>query len=314
VCLFFSLLWLFVNPPFQFSCKSRLANLGHEIEDIDFVGGNISGLLRAQSVYRLTPRGGFDFKALIKSQNILFEAFREIRPRLEEIVTNRKVQRLKHERRMLLESLYTTYQRTFVEPDSWQYHPPLTFVMSIAEFSGFLNAKYDTRGDVNSSFAMTVFPSSVINWIQAQGERIAPHVKLSSSESLPEEAFFKMPCLDLATSIMICDNCKDRSTRGLALVGSENILRHICLEANPHCSPCQAIRLDEGACAAAASLVSCLGLDPKTTTFKEMDERDARFFCGNCMSETSRGITGLKVYTWMECVRILSHHPRFRWY
>ena len=192
-----------------------------------------------------------------------------------------------------------------MEPDSWQYHPPLTFVTSIAEFSDFLNAKYDTRGDVNPSFAMTVFPSSVITWIQEQGERIAAHVKLSSSEPLAEEAFFKMPRLDLATSIMICDNCKDRSTRGLALVGSENILRHICLEASPYCRPCQAIRLDEGACAAAASLVSCLGLDPKTTTFKEMDERDARFFCGNCMSETSRGITGLKVYTWMECVRFL---------
>ena len=193
-----------------------------------------------------------------------------------------------------------------VEPDSWQYHPPLTFVTTIAEFAGFLNAKYDTRGDIDSIFAMTVFPSSVIAWIQAQGLRIAAHVKLSSSESLVEEAFFKMPRLDLATSIMICDDCKYRSTRGLVLVGSENILRHICLEANPFCNPCQAIRIDEGACAAAASLVNCLGLDPKTTTFKEMNERDARFFCGNCTSETSRGITGLKVYTWMECVWILS--------
>ena len=207
---------------------------------------------------------------------------------------------------MLLESLYTTYQRTLVDPDSWQYHPPLTFVTTIAEFADFLNAKYDTRGDVNSVLAMNVFPSSVLTWIQAQGERIAAHVKLSSSESLAEEAFFKMPRLDLATSIMICDDCKYRNTRGLALVGSENILRHICLEANPYCSPCQAIRLDEGACAAAVSLVSCVGLDPKTTTFKEMDERDARFFCGNCMSERSPNFMGLKVYTWMECVRILS--------
>ena len=201
-----------------------------------------------------------------------------------------------------------------MEPDSWQYHPPLIFVTTITEFAEFLNAKYDTRGEVNSTFAMSVFPSSVITWIQAQGERIAAHVKLSSSESLVEEAFFKMPRLDLATSIMICDDCKDRSTRGLALVGSENILRHICLEVNHYYKPCQAIRLDEGACAAAASLVSCLGLDPKTTTFKEMDERDARFLCGNCVSETSRGITGMKVYTWMECVRILSSSAQFRWY
>ena len=221
-------------------------------------------------------------------------------------MTKRKIERLKYERRMLLENLYTTYQKTLVAPDSWQYHPPLTFATTIAEFADFLNAKYDTRGDVDSMYAMTIFPSSVTTWIQAQGERIAALVKPSSTESLDEEAFFKMQHLDLATSIMRCDDCKDRSTRGLALVGLENILRHICLEANPYCNPCQAIRLDEGACAAATSLVSCLGLDPKTTTYKEMDERDARFLCGNCMSETSRGISGLKVYTWMECVRILS--------
>ena len=240
-----------------------------------------------------------------------FAAFREIRPRLEGIVTKRKIERLKYERRLLLERLYTTYQKTLVEPDSWQYHPPLSFVITIAEFANFLHAKYDTRGDVNSIYAMTVFPSSVITWIQTQGLKIAAHyAKPLSSESQAETAFFKMPRLDLATSIMRCDDCKDRSIRGLALVGSENILRHICLEANSYCNPCQAIRFDEGACAAASSLVSCLGLDSKTTTFKEMDERDARFLCGNCMPETSRGITGLKVYTWMECVRILFPSPQ----
>ena len=237
-----------------------------------------------------------------------FEAFREIRPSLEEIVTNRKIERLKHERRVLLESLYTTYQKTLVAPDSWQYHPPLSFATTIAEFASFLNARYDTRGDLDPIYAMTVFPSSIITWTQAHRERIAALVKPSSTEALAEEAFeSKMQRLELATSVMRCDDCKDRSTRGLALVGWENISRHICSEAQPHYyKPCQAIRLDEGACAAATSLVKCLGLDPKTTTFKEMDERDARFFCGNCMSETSRGITGLCVYTWVECVRILS--------
>ena len=197
-------------------------------------------------------------------------------------------------------------------PDSWQYHPPLTFVTTIAGFADFLNAKYDTRGDVDSDYAMKVFPSSVMTWTQAQRERIATLVKPSSAESLVEEAFeLKMQRLELATSVVVCNDCKNRSIRGLALVGSENIFRHICLEANPY-NPCQAIHLDPnaGACAAATSLVSCLGLDPKTTTFKEMDERDARFLCGNCMSETSRGIRGLKVYTWKECVRILSPSPQ----
>ena len=225
------------------------------------------------------------------------------------MVTNRKTERLKHERRKLIEILYTTYQRTFVEPDSWQYHPPLTFVTTIAGFADFLNAKYDTRGDVDSTYAMTVFPSAVTTWTQAQRERIVALVKPSSAESLDKTFESKMQRLDLATSVMRCDDCKNRSTRGLALVGLENIFRHICLEATPY-NPCQAICLDEGACAAATSLVSCLGLDPKTTTFKEMDERDARFLCGNCMSETSRGITGLRVYTWMECVRILSPSPQ----
>jgi hypothetical protein len=296
---------------FQISCETRLANLGHEIQDINYVEYSISSLLRAQSVYRLTPRSEFDFKALItRISHILFEAFREIRPSLEAIVTKRKIERLKHERRVLLESLYTTYQKALVAPDYWQYHPPLTFVTTIPDFADFLNSKYDTRGDVDSIYAMVVFPSSVTTWTEAQSERIAALVTALSAESLDKEALeIKMQRLELATSIMICDDCKYRSTRGLVLVGWENIFRHICLEANPYYNPCQEICLDEGACAAAASLVGCLGLDPKTTTFKEMDERDARFLCGNCMSETSRGITGLKVYTWMECVRILSPPP-----
>jgi hypothetical protein len=238
--------------------------------------------------------------------NTFLEAFREIRPRLEEIVTKRKVQRLKQERQTLLENLYATYQKTSVKPDSWQYHPPSPFVTTITGFADFFNAKYDTRGDVDPEYAMTVFPSSVITWTQEQRVRIAALVKPSSPESPDEEVFeSKMQRLELATSVMRCDDCKLRSIRGLALVGWENIFRHICTEARPYFDPCRAIRLDEGACAAAASLVGCLGLDPQTATIKDMDERDARFLCGNCMSETSRGITGLKVYKWTECVRIL---------
>ena len=198
-----------------------------------------------------------------------------------------------------------------MEPDSWQYHPPSSFVTTLAGFADFLNAKYDTRGDVDPEYANTVFFASIITWTQEQRERIAALVKPSSPESPDEETLeSKMERLELATSIMRCDDCKFRSTRGFALVGWENIFRHICLEAMSSFDPCQAIRLDEGACAAAASLVGCLGLNPKTTTIKDMDERDGRFLCGNCMSETSRGITGLKVYTWKECVRILSPSPK----
>ena len=155
---------------------------------------------------------------------------------------------------------------------------------------------------------MSIFPNSVITWTETQKERIAALVKPTSTESPNDESFeSQMQRLELATSIMTCDDCKYKGTRGLTLVGWENIFRHICLEASPYYSPCQAIHLDESACAAATSLVSCLGLDPKTATIKDMDERDARFLCGNCTSETtSRGITGLNVYTWMECVRILS--------
>ncbi|KAF8798197.1 hypothetical protein BYT27DRAFT_7124510 [Phlegmacium glaucopus] len=254
-------------------CKVRLANLGHDTQDIRYVEYGISTILRSQSVYKLTPR-----------------AFREIRPRLEDIVTKRKIQRLKQERRKLLESLYMSYQKT-LEPDSWQYHPPLTFVTAIAEFAGFLNAKYDTRGDVDLEYAMTIFPDSVTTWTEAHRERIAALLMPSSTESSDREAFeSKLQRLELATSIMRCNDCKLKSTRGLALVGWENIFRHI------------SIHLDESACSAAASLVSCLGLDPKTATIKDMDERDARFLCGNCLPETSRGITGLKVYTWRECL------------
>ena len=57
---------------FKISCKTRLANLGHETQDIGYVEYSISSLLRAQCVYRLTPRGEFDYKALIKRTSLFF--------------------------------------------------------------------------------------------------------------------------------------------------------------------------------------------------------------------------------------------------
>ena len=180
--------------------------------------------------------------------------------------------------------------------------------MTIPGFAEFLYAKYDTRGDVAPSYALTIFPHSVATWTREQKERITALLKPSSTQSPDEETFeSRVRRLELATSIMKCNDCNFKCTRGLALVGWENIFRHLCLEPSPHCNPCQTIELDESACAAAASLVRCLGLDPKVATIKDMDERDARLLCGNCMPETSRGVTGLKVYTWRECVRTHSH-------
>src|SRR5271168_2725009 len=46
---------------FQISCKGRLANLGYETQDIRYVEYAISSELRVQRVYKLTPRGDFDF-------------------------------------------------------------------------------------------------------------------------------------------------------------------------------------------------------------------------------------------------------------
>ncbi|KAJ3507272.1 hypothetical protein NLJ89_g6396 [Agrocybe chaxingu] len=207
--------------------------------------------------------------------NLTRKAFRELRPQVEQIVRTRKENRLKVERQQLIQGIYKDYLKS-QNPDSWQYLPQEHLVRDIDGFSDFLNAPFDKRGDLSPGFAASLFPDFISYWTKTQQEETVDLLPRVGDEE------------DLMAKL-----------RGLS---SSHPSSPATTASTRHTSPCGSYTLDEDAVAAATALVSCVGLDPSTTTIKQMDERDDRFMCGNCMSETSRGVTGLRVYTWRECI------------
>ncbi|KDR73534.1 hypothetical protein GALMADRAFT_142017 [Galerina marginata CBS 339.88] len=262
-------------------CKTRLHNLGHETQDINYVQYSISHALRQDSVYKLTSR-----------------AFRTIRPKLESLVTTRKVTRIKNERQQLLENIYRDYQKT-VDPDCWQYLPPARLVNTIEGFSEFINAPYTERGSMDPGHAVSLFPDFVSAWTKKQQVKT---LELFPTESPEEDFETRLAKLELVTSVVTCGDCKLKVQEGRVLLGWKHICRHRRTLIAGYLEPCSKYEINANAKAAAASLVSCVGLDPATTTIQDMDVRNDRFLCGNCMSETSHGISGLKAYTWHECL------------
>jgi len=212
-------------------------------------------------------------------------------------VVNRKVARLKVERQKLLESIYCDYLKS-LDPNKWQYLPPPQLVIGIEGFSEFLSAPYDKRGHMTPSYAVSLFPEFIEDWTRKQQEAIIslfpPAVDLERQAKLEK--------LELATSVFTCVDCRYKIRNGRVLLGWKNICLHRRSIAGSNINRCGAQELNEVASAAAASLVCCVGLDPATTTIEQMDKRNDRFLCGNCTSEPSRGVIGLKVYNWVECV------------
>ncbi|KAF8964009.1 hypothetical protein BDZ97DRAFT_1758129 [Flammula alnicola] len=230
--------------------------IAHEVPQLAELYEEYREALRARMVevneeyaYKLTPR-----------------AFRKLRPKLEAIVTKRKVERLKIERNGLIEGF-----------------------MTIEGFQEFLNAKFDARGDLETEYAVSLFPPFISGWTKEKQEYILSLFPASQ----PEQDFeTKLKKLDLAVSVFTCLDCKIKARAGRALVGWDNICRHMRSRVACHEYPCSKYEINGSASAAAACLVSCVGLDPATATIADMDEHDRRFLCGNC----------LKTYTWVECI------------
>ncbi|KAF5331110.1 hypothetical protein D9619_005952 [Psilocybe cf. subviscida] len=280
-------------------CKKRLQNQGHETVDLDTVQYSIMHLIRQEHVYKLTPR-----------------AFRNIRPMLETIVINRKVERLKTERRELIEQIYTDFQKQ-MKPPAWQFLPPACLAKDAEGFQDFLNAEFTVRGELEIKEAMSIFPAFVDSWTKTQKELIVgllpdtnpntnPDADSDAEADVPEaqiQSFEdKLKRLELAQTVIVCSDCRFKAQQGRALVGWDAVCRHMRTLVGGNMHPCAAYELEPHATATAVALVTCVGLDPATTTGEEMTRRDDRFMCGNCHLSTSRGVTGLNVYTWLECI------------
>lgn len=213
---------------------------------------------------------------------------------------NRKETRIKGARQSLLEGIYRDFLKT-LPPDTWQYLPQARYANEVDAFKEFLNAPCDKRGDLIPGQAVTFFPEYISKWTRKQlEETIEVFPKL---EGVEESFETKVQRLELVTSVITCSDCKYKCHLGHALIGWKNICRHRRSTIPGYVVPCATYEIYDNCVAAAASLVTCVGLDPSTTTVSDMDARNDRFICGNCLPDYYRGLRCQKVYTWLECVR-----------
>ncbi|PPQ75374.1 hypothetical protein CVT24_013157 [Panaeolus cyanescens] len=262
------------------TCKKRLKNLGHAEQDINYVQYTISQTLRTHFIMKMNPR-----------------AFRKLRPIFEHNVANRKVARLKMERREHLQSIYTNYVKTLA-PTEWQSLPPKETIQDIEGFHEFLDAEYNERGHVTTEYAVSLFPSFIEGW----RKRVRDAITSLESSSDKESTTLRCRDLDLATSILKCEGCRLIHRCGKAIFGWEDVFLHKSTLFAGYSRYCDDLEWSNVGEAAVVALLRCLGLDEKTTTIKELDQRDDRFICGNCMPRNSGNVNGLRVYSWRECV------------
>jgi hypothetical protein len=256
--------------------------------------------IRQEGVQCLTPKSKFFLSRNVNIHSDFCLAFRNIRPKIEGLVKSRKETRIKGERQSLLEGIYRDYLKT-LRPEKWQYLPQARCVKDIDAFKEFLNAPCQKRGDLIPGQAVEFFPEFHKQWTRKQRE--ATVTFFPTLVGVEESFEAKVQRLELVTTVVTCSDCKYKCHSGHALIGWKNICRHRRSIVPGYVDPCATYAGLDNATAAAASIVSCVGLDPSTTTVSDMNARNDRFMCGNCMPSPYRGLRCLKVYTWLECVR-----------
>lgn len=230
-------------------------------------------------------------------------AFRLKRMAFEHPVIKRREDRLRQERKTLARKIYQAYQKS-LPPNNWQYMPPSELVDELPALNAFFNLPLTDRGDLSPGELVPHFPRFVADWTTNMQNAVV--ATLPSSGSSQETFESKLDKLELATSVFTCRDCDDRSHHGWVRVGWRDICRHACYKPFTWGLPCTTLEHNDDLSMTALNIVYQLGLDPSTTTWRDMDALDARFICGNCPTETQNRVTGLKVYTWKECVRYLS--------
>lgn len=109
-----------------------------------------------------------------------------------------------------------------------------------------------------------------------------------------------------ATSIFMCWGCGDRNPEAIqCLIGWETAKTHVGC---PHLefSPSRRLSFSNEGAQAVTSLTRLLGLDSSVASTANLDQLNARFVCGKCLTTSSRG-QGYKALTWRECVRCLNY-------
>jgi hypothetical protein len=233
--------------------------------------------------------------------------WRDILPRLEDVVNRRKRARLERERNELLGTraqiislAYDGYKKT-LSPRSWAHVPAFQFILLSDPFWNLYNDPSDDPLDpATCADGISQLPMIISAWTDELRNTLTCSVPVQHIP-FPIEPEDRSPILvnlELATSVFTCHGCHQG---GMCLIGWEGVQNHL------GCPRMFGLRDNILTASrighyAALSVIYLLDLDGQTVTAKELDECDARLLCGNCPAAGSGHVWGHKAFTWRECV------------
>jgi hypothetical protein len=170
--------------------------------------------------------------------------------------------------------------------------------MKAARFQLYIGQDIDYVVKFPENEAEEIIRNTAKDWIKARQARLT-RLCLEYEEKPDGEVN-----LDLAKQVFVCIQCQllDEQWRtGAAICGSDKCITHMC---HPRSNRHLAFQFSKRGRDVVVALMEGLGLDPNTTTAREMDELDLRFFCESCSHAVAhrKGVHGKKAYMWTECV------------
>ncbi|KAF7290605.1 hypothetical protein MIND_01300700 [Mycena indigotica] len=250
--------------------------------------------------------------------------WRRIRPIIIPHVENLRVLRLERERKDLITArtsvALTAVSKVFrtAPAQCWAYFPPNYTLETFTPLQELLHNPSTnplTPDDPRLVDSLLELPAFVAAWRQEKRELLASVLPPPSSSQCPTG----VERLELATSVFTCKGSWISNTSvaaGRALIGWDGAGAHLRCQSLQRFWDHRVHYAEDGA-AAVRELVTLVGLDPETTTAREMDticgtgspvsarmlnESEKRFVCAICPLETSKGITGRRAMRWRECV------------
>ncbi|KDQ61918.1 hypothetical protein JAAARDRAFT_31404 [Jaapia argillacea MUCL 33604] len=266
---------------------SRLRSLGYDQTDLNAISWS-----RFVHQYKdLTAR----------SWNIML-------PQLESELKERREARLRAERNQLIynrkrlaASAYRNWKVKNIPRRDWPLLPQDFQVVAWEGFEGVIEAHSDVVvGEESFEEALGGLEEVIEKWKVDKKRKLVSLVPVgapsSSSISEPHAGPQDVDTspLDLATSIFACRRpcCKSIRCGGLPpVLGAAQLLSNTypCFPfpisdggSTPQVAAPFEFRFNEDLSRVAKSLVECIGGDVERMTMKDMDERDARFFCVSC--------------------------------
>ncbi|KDR69738.1 hypothetical protein GALMADRAFT_145149 [Galerina marginata CBS 339.88] len=243
--------------------------------------------------------------------------WQQVRARVEPKLLERKQARLdkelaavKNSRIQIVHGLYTTF-KSFLRPSQWRYLPRSIDICRFKPFARIINSPADSRiGAKDFDQAMADLPELLSAASDAKKRRLR--------DLLPAEINFvpfgqgdvssELDHLDLAISVFECYTERGRHDASFVLVGVEDIMTHHCNDDSHGLASASSyrrypgsqsrtgeLRFSKEGSAVASTLVHLAGLDSRTASAADLDEKDLRFACSRCLAQ--KGDDG----TWSRC-------------